>query len=351
MRRAEALVAATLAVALLATALARWVVRRRRSRGVGSPVVESSIALGNPALLVDAGGAVVWASETFAALLGVRPADLAGRALAALSPDLAILARGLGRGPASGVVALETPSGEIRARAALVRVSRRPPRDAVVLRPMPAPPPLPLRGPAPGPAAAPPGGDEGALIAVAAAAREPIAQASRAASMLRLAAPRLPGRAAAALAELERALEEAERRVAAIALGARGAGRPGSLDLVALIEDVAMGIVPRGSVRVTLAEAPGRVLGDERALRVALREVLAAVARAGRGISAAIAPGDAGPVVEIDARGADSASAASLARALLASQGARVVEDLAPGGARVIRISLPAAPALALEPA
>lgn len=334
-------------------ALCRLVSPASRPGGIARALLAS---LGDAVMVVDGEDRIVEANDRAARLVGGTPADLVGRELSRLGPDLPILARGLARGPSAGLVSLQVTGGRIRARAALALVSRRPRRSIVALRveperPPPLPPPLPRR-----PLAAPEAGDpveaRAGLAAAAAAAREPLARATRAASLLRLVAPPLEARAAAALAALEEALGDAERRTGALAAAAQIGARRG-VDLAALVEDVAGAAALPPGVRVRADLRPARALADDRALRVALREVLRSVASslgAGAELRVAVRVAAGTPVVELASRGEASAFAAALARALLAPHGARVEEERVDAGWR-LRVALPAAPAEALAPA
>lgn len=327
--------------------------RRRRALAPAVARLARAIpeALGDALLVAEGGGRIVEANDAALVLAG---GALVGRDLASLGSDLAVLSRGLARGPASGIVTLSPPAGRLRARAALLRVSTRPPRDLVVLRPLAPsrPPPLPPPGPAPRrerPAATAPAAAEArAVVAAAAAAvRDPVARAARAAALLRLCAPALAGRAAGALQDLEAALADADRRGAALAAAGEADARRG-VDLAALVEELAGALAPPPGVALRVSAAPARALADERPLRAALRELLRCAAEAlpaGGEIAVAVRGGAAGPLVEIAPCGAGSAPLAALARALLAPQGARVEEETRRVGGPLVRIVLP--PALA----
>jgi hypothetical protein len=350
-RAIELLVAAGALVVALGAIGALAAARRRVLPADAARVAEAiPAALGDAVLLVDARGLVTGASDAARRLWGD---ELTGRALASLGPDLAVLARGLARGPASSLVTLSLPAGAVRARAALLRVGTRRPVDVVVLRPEPAPRPPPLPAPGPAVAASLDAAHVRAAVASAAAAlREPLAAAGRAASLLRLSAPPLPARAEGALAALEAAVADGERRLAAVeAAGQAGVRR--TVDVAALVGEVATSCAPPGvRVRVDAEEpAPARI--DDRALRAAVREVLRASAEhlgAGAEIAVAVRARAAGPLLEISSDAARPPGAAALARALLAPQGARVEEDGARGRGWTLRIALPPAGA-ALAPA
>jgi hypothetical protein len=191
-----------------------------------------------------------------------------------------------------------------------------------------------------------------AVASAAAALRDPVAAAARAASLLRLCAPPLAARAEGALAALEAAVADADRRLAAVeAAGQAGVRR--NADVAALVAELATSCAPPGvRVRVDAEEpAPARI--DDRALRAAIREVLRASAEhlgAGAELAVTVRARPAGPLVEIAVDAARPPGAAALARALLAPQGARVEEDGARGRGWTLRIALPPAGA-ALAPA
>lgn len=333
---------AALAVALLALLL--------RARRPGVPAEARALlaevpgALGDAALLLDPGGFVVAGNAEAAALAGLPPERLRGaRASVILGEDLAVLQRGAARGPSAARVQLRTRGGVAPARAVVVRVSSRPPRDLAVLRPEPAaprptPPPLPPARPGAGPSSAD-------LGAIAAALREPLARAATAASMLRLLAPRLP-LGAGELARLEGALGDLERRLGALGASSGGGGvRP--VDLAAALGELAAQLPPGVRVRAALEPAP--VLADEARLRATLRELLRAMSEAlpaGGELTATVAVRRGAAVLELGragGRGAGEAGAAALARAALGPEGARVEEETAPGRGRVLRLVLPLA--------
>jgi hypothetical protein len=354
-RSVELLVAASalLGVVLAWAAFVALRAARPRARRAEAAALALPTALGDAVLLLDGDGRVLAANEAAERLAGVAAHALEGAGIAALGEDLRVLARGLARGPASGTVSLGLPERPtVRARAALARVSEGPARDVVVLRPEPPPqPPPPPHAPAatlPDPAEA-----RACLAAAAAAVRDPLARAARAASLLRLSSPPLDGRPAAALAAIEEALEEAERRVASLT----AAGQPGprrALDLSALVDDVVRAASPPRGVRVRADVAPARVLGDDRPLRAALREVVrcaAAPLSAGEEVVVAVRGDGPAPSIVVAAPGARAAALAPLARALLAPHGARVEELPARGDVWRLRLVLPAAPADVLAPA
>lgn len=316
-------------------------------------------ALGDAALLLDRGGRIVAANAEAVRLAGCAPGQLSGTPGATLlGEDLAVLRRGLDRGPASGTVTLRAFDGPRRARAALARVSSRPVRELLVLRPevvLARPPPIPPATPPP----APPSRTEARadLAAVAAGLRDPIARAVTAASMLRLFAPGAP-RVDAELTRIEAALQDLERRLGALAAaGAGGAGRPRALDLAALVGELLDGLGARADVRLRRALAPARALVDEGRIRTALREVLRAASDAlpaGAELSVAVVARAAVVRVEIESSAASAASAeaaAVAARALLGPEGVRVELEIVPGRGPRCTVVLPAARAPAIEPA
>jgi signal transduction histidine kinase len=339
------------AVALALLAVRRALLRRRGlARGLLRWVQAIPDALGDAALVLDPAGRVVLANLAAARLAGRALADLLDHDVRELSPDLAALARGLERGPAAARVSIAGGAGPVRARAALARVSSRPPLALVVLRPLPAPRPPPLPA-----ARAAPWTERGAaragLAAAAAALREPAAEATDALALLRLSAPALPPAAASALAGAEAALAVASRRIAALgSAGELGARR--TLDLAALVEELAAAFPPPPGVQVRLELGAARAVADDRPLRAALRELLGAAAAAlhGEGEIAVGARTAADAVtVEIRAPGGVPEDRLALARALVAPQGGRVQEDAAPGRGSIVRVALERA--VALEPA
>jgi hypothetical protein len=320
--------------------------RRWRPRGLPREIERLLEAVPGPlgdAVIVVSAGRIARVNASASVLAGAPPADLLGKPLAALGPDLPAVARGLSRGPATALVTIAARSGPRRARAALLRVG--PDADVVVLRgeapvrppPLPRPASPPERGPPAVPAAA---------AGAAAAVREPLGRAARAASLLRLSAPPLGARADAALAALEGALEDAEHRLAAFASVARPGARR-ALDLASLVAEVA-GALRAPGVRARSEPGPVRALGDDRALRAALREALRALAAALSSGEELLVFASAGPepAVELSAPGAIPADAAAIARALLAPHGAVAEESDAGGRSWRLRLALPAAAAV-----
>jgi hypothetical protein len=340
-----------------AWAALRWRLARRRSVPGRVALLAESIpeALGDAVLALDGAGRVGHANSAAGRLLGIPVAELVDREVAAVAPELAALARGVERGPASARIAIPSPRGPARVRAAVLRVSARPPWTLAVLRPFPVtrprPPPLPRAPPAPWRGEARAG-----FAAAAEALREPVARAADAVSILRLAVPALGTRAAEALAGAEAALQIADRRVGALAAAGEGGVRR-AVDLGALLEDVVARFPWPPGVRVKAAARPSsaRALADDRPVRAALRELLAAAAAvataAGGELQVAALAGPASVSVEIRSPVRVPAGGLSLARALVAPQGGRVEEEPEPGhgAGGVVRIALERAPSL--EPA
>lgn len=346
---------AVLAAALVAAIL---VVRRSMLRRRSVPAAVARLAraipdaLGDAVVLVDRAGRIAFANPAAAHLVGKSVGELLDREVGELAPDLEALTRGLERAPSCARITVPTPRGPMRVRAALVRISARPALALVVLRrlPRPAPPPLPAaraplaqqRADVVGPG----------LDAAAAALREPIAQALQAVSMLRLAVPTLAPRAEGALAAAEAAIEVAAHRVAALAAAGHGAAARRPLDLAALVEDLAAALAPPPGVRLRLELTGARALAEDRPVRAALRELLAAAVAslpAGGEISIALRAGSVAAIVEIRGGGAFPAGGLAIARALVAAQGGRVEEESVPGRGSLVRLALE--PAAALEPA
>jgi hypothetical protein len=335
-----------LAVLAAAAAARLWVLRRRAVPHRVALLAEAiPEALGDAVLALDGAGRVGHASSAAGRLLGVPVPELVDREVAAVAPELSALARGAERGPASARITVPGPRGPTGVRAVVVRVSAHPAWDLAVLRPLPVarerPPPLPRGPPAPWPAR---GEARAGFAAAAAALAEPLGHAADALSILRLAAPALGPRAAAALAEAEAALGVADRRLTALAAAGQGGVR-GALDLGALVEDLVARFSPPPGVRVRTDAGGGsaRALADDRPVREAVRELLAAAAAtAGPGgeIAVAILLGPASVAVEVRSPARVPAGGLSLARALLAPQGGRVEEEPEPGRGGVVRIAL-----------
>jgi hypothetical protein len=341
-----------LALAAAAALAVLWrLLRRRRDLpgAVGRLAQAIPDALGDGVLAIDGEGRIADANPIAARLAGSTVAELVDRDLADLVPELAALARGLDLGPASARISM--PGAATPVQAALVRVVARPPWALVVLRPLP--PPRPPAIPSPAPAPWPPGSDaRRGLAAAAAALRDPVAEASGALSLLRLAAPPLAPRAGAALATAEAALEVAARRTAALSRAGQPAAIRRPLDVRALVADLVEGFPAPTGIRVRCELHPARAVVDEGPLRSALRELLGAAAAAlpgGGELGVSVRTGPAAVLLEIAAPAGVAASGVALARALLAPQGGRVEEDDAAGRGTVLRIAVEGAPAL--EPA
>jgi signal transduction histidine kinase len=344
-------------LAVVAWAALRWAIARRRAVPRRVALLAEAIpeALGDAVLALDAAGRVGHANSAAGRLVGIPVAELVDRDVAAVVPELAALARGAERGPASARISVPGPRGPARVRAVVLRVSSRPAWDLAVLRPFPVtrprPPPLPRSPPAPWPAR---GEARAGFAAAAAALREPVAQAAGAVSILRLAAPALGARGAFALAEAEAALEIADRRVAALAAAGEGGVRR-VLDLGALAADLVARFPPPPGVRVRTGDGAqgARALADDRPVRAALRELLAAAAAAagagGGELVVGVRCGPASVAIEVRSPARVPAGGLSLARALVAPQGGRVEEEPEPGRGGVVRIALERA--ASLEPA
>jgi signal transduction histidine kinase len=342
--------AGLVAAAAAAGVLLRFALLRRRAVPAGVARLAEAIpdALGDALLAIDPAGRIQFANSAAGRLAGVSVAELIDRDVAGISPDLAAMARGLERSPATARIVVAGAAGPVRARVALVRVSSRPPLAYAVLRPLPrpSPPPLPRAPP-------PPWSERGearaGLAAAADALREPVADALEALSLLRLAAPPLAAGAGAALASAEAALEVAARRVAALDVAGRSGVSRRSLDLAALVEDLVATFPAPAGVRVRFASGAARALGEDRTLRAALRELLGAAAAAlpsGGEIVIGVQGGRAGAIVEIEAPAPVPAGGLAIARALVAPQGGRVDEEPVPGRGSIVRIALERAAAL-----
>jgi hypothetical protein len=346
-----AVVLAVAAGAALWRAFAR---RRTIPRRVALLAEAIPEALGDAVLALDGAGRVGHANSAAGRLVGIPVPELVDRDVAAVVPELAVLARGAGRGPASARIQVPGPRGPSRVRAVVIRVATRPPWDLAVLRPFPVarprPPPLPRAPPAPWPAW---GEARAGLAAAAAALREPVARAAGSISILRLAAPALGAPGAAALAEAEAALEVADRRVAALAAAGEGGVRR-VVDLAAVAADLVARLPPVRGVRVRITRGDGaRALADDRPVRAALRELLAAAAGAagavGGELLVTVRAGPTSSFIEVRSPARVPAGGLSLVRALLAPQGGRVEEEPEPGYGGVVRIGLERA--ASLEPA
>jgi PAS domain-containing protein len=340
-------------VALILAGLAvMWVVRRR---GAAAETIDALLGavlspLGDAAILLDARGRILRANAAAARLMAMTERELVGSDAAVLGHELAVLRHGLARGPAEAAVTIPFGAGPVRAKAALVRLGGRRPVDLLVLRPLAAaperPPPLPRPPPPPDPH------DARALLgAVGASLKAPVARAAAAASYVRLLAPPLPARAAERLDELEAALDDASRRLAALAAAAEhvaSAARP--IDLAPLVADVVAAFPAPAGVRVRTSLRPAVAFADDRPLRAAVREALRAVAAGthrGGEIAVVVSGRGTSAVVEVTGGAGEGADGiAAVARALVAPHGGRVEDEVAPGRGRALRLLLP----LAAEP-
>jgi len=217
---------------------------------------------------------------------------------------------------------------------AVLRTSRWPIRDVVLVRPQwrtPGPPPL-QRAPAlPAPAL----GEDAA--AAGRCMLPPIERALTAAALLRLTLAPAATTALRELGLLERALADAERRVRALAGRAGDGARSERFDLGALVAGLVSGLP--GRVRAEVAAAPALVRGDAVRVRAALREVLVTMVAAGpEGLRAAVRAGGAldaptpeDAVVELSAPAGLGDEAIDVARALLGPEGARIALVTSPG--------------------
>ena len=341
--------------AVAAWAALRGLVRRRTVPARVALLAEAiPDALGDAVLALDAAGRIGHANSAAARLVGIPVAELVDREVATVAPELGALARGAERGPAAARISVPGPRGPARVRAVVVGVTARPSWALAVLRPSPVahprPPPLPRTPPAPWPARSE---ARAGFAAAAAALADPVAQAIEAVSILRLAAPALGTRAASALAASEAALEIADRRVAALAAAGEGGVRRG-LDLATLVHDLVEGFPPPAGVRVRIdaAHAPARAVADDRPVRAALRELLAAAAGAlpaGGEIDVAVRARPTSVAIEVRSPARVPSGGLSFARALVSPQGGRVEEESEPERGGVVRIALERA--AALEPA
>lgn len=325
----------------------------RLPRATRALIEAVSGALGDAVLVLEGGGRVVRANDAAGLLVGMPAARILGREASFLGPDLAALRRGLDRGPAAAFITVIAAAGPVRARATLVRVSRRPAVDVAVLRP--EPPALRTGRPGEGEAsraaaAAAPGREHDlALAAIAAALRDPLVRASTAASMLRLVLAAPPLAAERELLRLEEELAVAERRLAALAAaGERGRHAPRRLDLAGAAAELARTISLPDGVSIRAFTEPAFALADEGRLRPALREAIRGAAAAlphGGELRLRTARRGGEVVLEIAAAGLAGARRAWLpfVRALVGPTGARVEEDATAGGETVCRVVLPAA--------
>jgi signal transduction histidine kinase len=363
-------------------ACAAWAVaRERRLRDAGVPLEVDALlrglstALGDAAVAFDESGRVVWANDAAIALAGGSAESVARRGRDVLGEDLSVLVRGLGRGPVSGRIAVATPAGRVPARAAAIRVELPSPIDVAAVRVDPPPAdalPAPAAAPRPEPAllveeadivpAEPPrtrppppaSAERGSLdarLAIPALRAEvgaPLAQASAAASLLRLALP--PGNAAAdaQLAHLAEALAHAEEHLARLAATPEAAAPPEAVDLDALASAALAGVPFAPGVRVRRASAPAFALADPAQVRLAVRHVLRAAAAAmpaggELGLRAFVRDGRA--ALEVADTGAACAGAMDLALAerLVTQAGGTLERRAVPGRGALCRVSFPEA--------
>jgi PAS domain-containing protein len=329
------------AAGLLAVAIAAAREGGTRPQPILAALVDAvAEPLGDAVFLFDGTGRIAMANDAAGALTGIAPARLAGRAVSVLGPDLAMLLRGLDRGPATAYVTLETAEGRVRARAALLRVAAR--LDLAIVRAGPAaapiqPPPLPRRR----------SSAEVAVVALVDAVRAPLARAATAASLLRLSLEAGP-LAERELRVLEQALGDAERRLAALdAAGRPEGGRARPVEVASVLADLLGGLDLPTGIRVHPALAPGVALADEPRLRSALREVLREAIEAmpqGGDLEVAVVRRGGELVVEVADSGATAGRGAlPFARALLGEAGGRLEREPVPGRGTVQRIALPAA--------
>jgi hypothetical protein len=246
-----------------------------------------------------------------------------------------VLRRGLGRGPATGRLTL--PDGG--AQAVLVRMSSRPVRDLLVLRPdePPRPPPLPSEAVLPPPQVA-----RADLGAVGAALLRPIERAATAVGLLRLSLP--DGTAPEELQRLEAELADVERRLRWLhAAGSEKARHEGPVDLTALVSELAGKGMP-GRARLSTQLGPARAWADAGRLRTALREVLRAAAGelpAGGELRVRVGARAGRAMLELGTAG-EAVEAAALARALVVPEGGEVEVEATAGRGGICRILLPA---------
>jgi hypothetical protein len=336
-------------------------VRERRARPPAVPAAIDALlrgvvgALGDAVLAFDGDGRLVWANDAAVALCDQPREALSGRSRDVVGEDVAVLLRGLERGPAEGRVTVGAGPAARAARAAAARVGT---LDVVALRLDDRAAPSPPRSAEEGGERAPVFAEAElveepqplprfAAPALAAEVGAPVSSATQAASLLRLALP--PGSEAAAghLAHLEEALRRAEERLALLAAAPRAAGARERVDLDALLSDALAGVAFARGVRVRRACSPAPALGDPGALRMALRHVLRAAAAAMPAggelhLRASVRDGEAS--LEIADSGAASAATLELAAAehLVMAQGGRIERVAVPGRGALCRVVLPA---------
>jgi hypothetical protein len=354
-------------IAVAALIAGTLLVRRRRARvpGLLAPLLHAlGEGLGDAVLVVDARGRVVEANAAALRAAALPRDGILGRDVTVMGADVARLWASVARGhPVHGMIAIPFGAVPVRAYAVAARLASVPRLDVLLLRPEPAParprdtPPPPLP-PLPLPRAPPPpdaGEARAAIGAVAASVKAPLTRAATAASYVRLLAPPLPARAAEALASLERELEDAGRRLGAIASSAeRGRAPLHELDVGALVAELVGSFQPAPGVRLRASIRPALALADDRPLRAAVREALRAASAGAPGgavIDVSVAAAGGGAVIEIagDATARDDDGAAAIAHALVAPLGGRVEEEAAPGRGRSVRIVLRGVPTPTVE--
>ncbi|HET6438445.1 MAG TPA: hypothetical protein VFG59_10310 [Anaeromyxobacter sp.] len=328
--------ALALAIAGGTALLAACAVARRRRPGPLLGAVPD--ALGDAAFLLDARGRIVAASSVAAQRFGA--AAQRGRPVEdLLGAEVALLRKGVGKGPSSGRLRLSgTAPGVVWARAVLARVGVRPVRDLLVVRiERSAPPPLPERSGAPRAGA---GLDPSA---VGATLLRPLERAATAAGLLRLVLP--SGLGSAELQRLEGSLEELERRLRWLRASVGAPREAAAVDLGAMVGEL-LGGIPSGRARLKAQLAPAQAWVDAARVRMALREVLLAAADAlpaGGEVTVRVGPRSGAAFLELASGAAGAGEAAAVARALLAPEGGQVEVEAMPGRGRVCRIWLPGA--------
>jgi signal transduction histidine kinase len=369
--------AALAAAALLACALASAAALRARARRAREGVPRDAAALlsalsgalGDAVLAFDARGRLTHANEAGRALVVDRGAPGGGRDHDLLGEDVAVLLRGLARGPAAGRVEVVAPAGKRGALAAAVRLAGPPRLDVLVLRlappapsaasppamapPIPTPPAVEqvdeadiLDDPSPRPVPL-----ATAAAALAAELRVPLARAGAAVALLRLSLPR-----GQAVADEQLGRAEEELRIIEVALAALGEplapSAPGPVDLAALAAEAAADARFAPGVRVRSVGAGVAALADAAQLREALHRLLVLAARAmpqGGELGLRTLRREREAILEIADSGpaADGGLELALAERLVAAQGGRVERAPVPGRGTLVRVALPAAPAAA----
>jgi len=356
-----ALLAATGAAGLVA-----WVMAARRAWRDGAvPVAVDAFLggvatpLGDAAVAFDLEGRLVWANDAAVALSGFAAGTLLGRGRDALGEDLAVLMRGLARGPAAGRVAIVTPSGRVPVRAAAVRIPGALPLDVAALRVEPLEPAAPS-APEPrlvedvdivpeppalrvGPAA-PALPTHAALAALAFELSGPVARASAAAALLRLI---LPAAGDEHLGRIELELRAAETTLSVLLVPLPAPLlRAVDVDLV-LSQELGQVSFAAG-VRVRRVGGAAAALADAGQLRQALHHLLRLAAGAmPAGGELGLRTGRRGldVLLEISDTGAGTPAGLDLALAdrLVVAQGGRLERAAVPGRGEVSRVTLPSA--------